>query len=240
MANLMASDNRVVPFNPTMTPGFALTAAHRRATELDAVQGPTPAEVAAHIASLPNPVKLPDAPALAAGDGFSEQERQKRSMNDVIQSVLTMPEPARVGRPKGSPRVPGSGRQPGTPNKVNRNARDLISAKGKPLEFLCDVVRGRKIRIGHQAGPGEPEYRYPTFEERLRAAMILSAKVAPDLKAEAIAIGNPDGSPIIPAPLDTSTKAGATEAARRIAFILGQGLRAAERAETIDIEETDQ
>ena len=86
----------------------------------------------------------------------------------------------RPGRAKGSLRVPGSGRKRGTPNKVVGDLRELVLTKGKPIEFLCAVVQGKRVRVGPIACPGAPEWVYPSFADRLKAAAILAAKIMPD------------------------------------------------------------
>ncbi len=136
------------------------------------------------------------------------------------QKLLSMadenvPERSLPGRPKGLGKVNGSGRKPGQPNKITRDVKETIMKRGKPLELLCDVVRGRKVRVGPQAGPGEPEYVYPTLQDRISAARVLISKVAPDIKATEIS--GPDGGPI-------ETRVGSldpiAETARRFAFIM--------------------
>jgi hypothetical protein len=98
------------------------------------------------------------------------------------------------GRPKGLGKVKGSGRKPGQPNKITQDLKETIMKRGKPLELLCDVVRGRKVRVGPQAGPGEPEYVYPSLQDRLSAARVLIGKIAPDMRATELS--GPDGGPI--------------------------------------------
>ena len=87
------------------------------------------------------------------------------------------PSPKKRGRKPGSGKVPGSGRKVGSGNKVVADVREMILARGKPIELLCDISRGVKIRIGPQAGPGEPQYAYPSLQERAAAAKILLDKI---------------------------------------------------------------
>jgi hypothetical protein len=87
------------------------------------------------------------------------------------------------------------GRKPGQPNPITRDLKELILRRGKPLEHLCDVARGLKIRVGPQAGPGAPEFIYPSMADRLSAARTLLGKVVPDMKAVDLG-GAPDGVPI--------------------------------------------
>jgi hypothetical protein len=103
------------------------------------------------------------------------------------------PEKRGLGRPKGLGRVPGSGRKPGTPNRTTAELREQITA-ARPVEFLIKVAKGRRIRIGPQAGPGEAAYAYPSLEQRLRAAELLMKKILPDLTAAEVT--GPGGGPL--------------------------------------------
>ena len=104
-----------------------------------------------------------------------------------------MPEKRGPGRPKGLGRVPGSGRQKGTPNRTTAELRQQITA-ARPVEFLIKVAEGRRVRIGPQAGPGLPTYAYPSLEQRLRAAELLMKKILPDLTAAEVT--GPGGGPL--------------------------------------------
>ena len=94
-----------------------------------------------------------------------------------------------------APPVPKKrGRKPGIPNKITANIKELIMRRGKPVELLCDVARGVRIRFGPQAGPNEPEWVYPDLDTRLHAARILLSKICPDVKA--IEVGGIGGGPM--------------------------------------------
>ena len=80
----------------------------------------------------------------------------------------TCSDPKRPGRKPGSPRVAGSGRKVGTKNKITLPIKEMILKRGKPVELLCDVSRGLKIRVGPQAGPGAPEWVYPDLPTRIK------------------------------------------------------------------------
>jgi len=118
------------------------------------------------------------------------------------------------------PRVTGSGRKRGTPNKVVGDLRQLVLTKGRPIEFLCNVVRGQRVRVGPVAGPGEPEWVYPSFADRLKAAAILAAKVMPD---QAQAQLNADVT-VAREPMDD------LELARRVVFLLTKADKQASRS----------
>ena len=85
------------------------------------------------------------------------------------------------GRPKGLPKTGGRGK--GTPNKKNQVTRDYVIKEGAPLAFLCRVVRGKRFNVAAQVGDNKRVYIYPTLDQSLRAAEILSRKVLPDLKS---------------------------------------------------------
>jgi len=99
------------------------------------------------------------------------------------------------GRAPGLGKVAGSGRKKGVPNKITTDIKETILKRGRPLELLCDVARGIKIRVGAQAGP-EKTFVYPTLPDRIRAAETLLAKIVPSMKASEIS--GPDGVPLLP------------------------------------------
>lgn len=123
-------------------------------------------------------------------------------------------EPRTPGRKPGSPRVPGSGRKVGTKNKVTLPVKEMILTRGRPVELLCDVSRGLRIRVGPQAGPGEPEWCYPDLPTRINAARTLLGKIVPDLRAQEIT--GKDGDALLPTNLAMDNR----ELARRVALIL--------------------
>jgi len=49
-----------------------------------------------------------------------------------------------VGHKRGSPKVPGSGRQKGTPNKITQSEREMVArifAANDPVEEYKDIIR---------------------------------------------------------------------------------------------------
>lgn len=124
------------------------------------------------------------------------------------------PAPKKRGRKPGGGKVPGSGRKPGGKNKIPTDMRSVILQRGKPLELLCDISRGVKIRVGPQAGPSEPQYTYPTLQERAAAAKILIDKLMP--AASASSGDDKDGAPI-------AQEMSSLEVVKRIAFVLRSG-----------------
>ena len=110
-----------------------------------------------------------------------------------------MPEPEttetlrrKPGRPKGYPRT--GGRAKGTPNKANAITRDYVIRQGAPVAFLCGVVRGKRFTAAAEPGGKKRTHVFPTMDQRLRAAEILSRKVLPDLKTTELT--GKDGGPV--------------------------------------------
>ena len=126
--------------------------------------------------------------------------------------------------------MPGSGRKPGQVNKVTKDIKEMIIKRGKPAELLCDVVRGKKIRVGPQAGPGDPEYVYPTLQDRVSAARVLIGKVAPDMRSQELT--GADGGPIETRTGDSSLNP-MMELARRFAFVMASGEAAIAKPERL-------
>ena len=96
------------------------------------------------------------------------------------------------GRPKGYPRT--GGRAKGTPNKKNMITRDFAIKQGQPLQFLCSVVRGKRFTAAAEPGGNKRIHVFPSMDQRLRAAEILSRKVLPDLKSQELT--GKDGGPV--------------------------------------------
>jgi hypothetical protein len=99
------------------------------------------------------------------------------------------------------------------PNKVSAISREAIAALGRPIELLCSISAGRRIRV---AGPdGRPCWVWPDLDQRASAAAKLIARLVPQLSD--VAISGPDGGPV------ETRELGYEEAARRIAFLLVAG-----------------
>ena len=62
-------------------------------------------------------------------------------------------------------------------------SRDFIIREGSPIQFLCQVVRGRKFVSAKEPGGAERIVSFPTLDQRLAAARILASKVMPDMRA---------------------------------------------------------
>lgn len=94
-----------------------------------------------------------------------------------------------------SPEKRRPGRPLGSKSKYGRDAKETIVLSGRPIEFLCQVVRGDKLKAGDPGAPGKRLMVWPTLAERMTAARILAAKVAPDLKSVELS-GDPE-SPVV-------------------------------------------
>jgi hypothetical protein len=85
------------------------------------------------------------------------------------------------------------GRVKGVPNKITRDVRETIAIRGRPIEFLCDMAAGRRIRVS-PAGPGPTEWYIPSVEDRKWAVAQLLPCYVP--KMQAMQLSGPDGGPI--------------------------------------------
>ncbi len=72
--------------------------------------------------------------------------------------------------------------------------RDFVIKQGAPLQFLCSVVRGKRFTAAAEPGDGKRVHVFPSLDQRIRAAEVLSRKVLPDLKATELT--GKDGGPI--------------------------------------------
>ncbi len=132
------------------------------------------------------------------------------------------------GRPKGHPKT--GGRAKGTPNKSTVATRDRIMELGDPIEFLSDVMAGKRMTAAQTDDKrGRKTWVYPTLPQRQAAAETLLRKILPDLKATELT--GADGEALIPAPFGSSQLPEKVEVARRIAFALAQGVSEKEAKE---------
>lgn len=120
------------------------------------------------------------------------------------QAVDIASAPRRRGRPKGLPKPPGSGRQPGTPNRVGKEAREL-AGKYAPKAFR---------KLGALLDHTDPKVVAIAAEQLLNRAY--GKPVSPT------EITGRDGGPI-----ETDDPLTATERAKRIMFLFAKA--AAER-----------
>ena len=125
-------------------------------------------------------------------------------------SAAATPAPKRKpGRPKGSPKVPGSGRKKGAPNVVGRAARAYLAGASGYLDILARVCSGKSIRM---AGPtGKVLWHRPDWADRKWALELIASKCIPTMSAAEVS--GPEGEPLVP---QYTNK----EWARRIAHLL--------------------
>lgn len=125
--------------------------------------------------------------------------------DDSKQSVNISPETMAVrrrpGRPRGLPKPEGSGRQPGTPNRVGKEAREL-AAKYTPMAFK---------RLGELAKHPDPKVAVLAIQQ------ILDRRFGKPISPSEIS--GPDGAPLVPASPMTNF-----ELANLVCFALANGV----------------
>lgn len=126
----------------------------------------------------------------------------KHSDNNSTSDVLGAAVRRRPGRPKGMPKPPGSGRQPGTRNRVGKEARELA---GKYTEKAFK-------RLGELAQHPDPKVAVLAIQQ------ILDRRFGKPVSPQEIA--GPGGTPLIPVPEMSDL-----EVARRISFMLSRAAR---------------
>ena len=107
----------------------------------------------------------------------------RKPMTDSPETTDASKPKRRPGRPKGLGKVAGSGRKPGTPNRDRAITRDFIIKEGAPVQFLCNVIKGRRFSRALEPGDKARVHVYPTLDQGLTAARILVSKIVPDLKS---------------------------------------------------------
>ncbi len=120
-----------------------------------------------------------------------EMSEPEKAPRDMTEPATERPK-RKPGRPKGLPRT--GGRRRGTPNKKNQVTRDYVIREGAPLAFLCSVVRGKRFTAAAEPGGKKRTHVFPSLDQRLRAAEVLSRKVLPDLKTTELT--GKDGGPV--------------------------------------------
>jgi len=160
-------------------------------------------------AKLPSPVPNHGAIAKVAVSEPAETEAFKpylvAAAPDCKTGALAETDPPGVGT---SPRRPG--RPKGSPNKVSRDARDLLAKHGPDaIKMLCKLAAGQAI----YRGTGDDKRRLePTLDQSIAAAKVVVDRLVPTLKAVEMT-GNGDAGGLL----------GTIELCRRIAFIMQNG-----------------
>lgn len=145
------------------------------------------------------------------------------------------------GRAPGSPRVAGSGRKAGTPNKTTADVRQQIIDRAAPVDVLVAIAAGKRMRCGSEIKlvDGRPRsvpiWQQPTIEQRLKAASTLLHKVAPDLKASEITADIASRSDVH---VTDDTALTPLAVAHRLAFILSEANRVGHSPQIIEAHAT--
>ena len=130
--------------------------------------------------------------------------------------------------PESPPTKPRRGRPKGSVNKVNRIAKEAITAAA-PHAFLIRVMEGRVFkRAGEEGGQRAVTVR-PTLTQSINASETLLRKIAPDIRAQEIS--GPGGEPIT-----VQKPKSSRDICRRLLFFLNEAgmvvsLKGAELAE---------
>ena len=143
-----------------------------------------------------------------------------------------VPVKSKPGRPKGSPKVPGSGRRKGKPNALGRAAREYLAAESGYLDMIAKVCAGKAVRM---AGPtGKKTWHYPDWADRKWAVELVSSKCIPTMSAAEVT--GADGKPLFE---ETRREKllGTMEQARRVAYLLAKGDLAKREIEEMDAPE---
>ena len=140
---------------------------------------------------VPEPQNTPSgAPGAPEADIVVELQKAKR----------------KPGRPKGSPKIPGSGRRKGTINRSTAELRRYIHSNANPVGQVCKIARG-KVEID---GLSQAD-----------AIKLLYRAVIPELRGEVLT--GEDGAPLIEPPTRRGELLSTMELARRTAYLLAAG-----------------
>ncbi len=139
---------------------------------------------------------------------------------------------SRPGRPKELGKVPGSGRAKGTPNRSTVQTRDRIQELADPIQFLADVMAGKRMVAAGEPGDMKKTWCYPTLAQRVQAGETLLRKMLPDLKATELT--GKDGAPLIEPPTRRGELYSTIDLARRMAFVLAAGDAANQELAVLD------
>lgn len=138
------------------------------------------------------------------------------------------------GRPKGSPKVPGSGRRKGKPNALGRAAREYLAAESGYLDMIARVCAGKAVRM---SGPtGKKSWYHPDWADRKWAVELVSSKCIPTMSAAEVT--GADGEPLFE-PTRRGKLSDTMEAAININFALRKGEEAAKELAKMDAPEPE-
>ncbi len=126
------------------------------------------------------------------------------------------------GRPKGSKKWPGSGRQKGTVNKSTAELRRYIHRNANPVAQVCKIAKG-KVEID---GLSQAD-----------AIKMLYRAVIPELRGEVMT--GEDGSRLIEPPTHRDELYSSMEMARRTAYVLAAGDAANQELAALEVPRID-
>ncbi len=132
-------------------------------------------------------------------------------------TVVELPKKRKPGRPKGSKKWPGSGRQKGTVNRTTADLRRYIHRNANPVAQVCKIAKG-KVTID---GLSQAD-----------AIRLLYKAVIPELKGEVLT--GEDGAPVAVDQTHHDALYSRVEQARRIAFVLAGGFDAKREIDKMD------
>lgn len=138
------------------------------------------------------------------------------SDNNPASEVLGAAVRRRPGRPKGLPKPEGSGRKPGTPNRVGKEARELAS------KYTTKAFK----RLGELAQHPDPKVAVLAIQQILDRRF--GKPVSPS------EISGPDGAPLIPVPELTNMMR-----AKKLLFMVAKAKAEAGRSDRAEIEDLE-
>jgi hypothetical protein len=133
------------------------------------------------------------------------------------------------GKPKGHPK--SGGRKKGTPNHTTAQTRDRIQQLADPIDFLADVMNGRRMVAAAEHGAMAKTWVFPTLAQRIQAGETLLRKLLPDLRSQELT--GKDGEPLIK-PSRRDELYSSLELARRTAYVLAAGDAANQELAVLD------
>ncbi len=108
----------------------------------------------------------------------------------------------------------------GTPNRSTVQTRDRIQKLADPIQFLADVMAGKRMVAAGEPGDMKKTWCYPTLAQRVQASETLLRKLLPDLKATELT--GKDGAPLLE-PTRRDGLHSKMELARSLAYVLAAG-----------------
>ncbi len=133
--------------------------------------------------------------------------------------------------------MPGSGRAKGTPNRRTVQTRERIQELADPIQFLADVMAGRRMTAAGEPGQAKRTWVYPTLAQRVQAGETLLRKLLPDLRATELT--GKDGAPVIEQPTRRVELMSTLDTAMHLGLALRMGEEAKKELAELDESTTD-